>query len=172
MSLFWLLKYLPVKHFIFLNEYFYLSDKINIGQVPFKVILFYVIFTIKMINFIPMFQENNILTKLIIFDYFYVYNLTRDFGVLFLSIFQQSSYFYYVMYFVASKNLMVINPKTMLLNLKNDLFLENHIFRISVNEFIQNSTLVMLNMMMGLVITLGNVSKFVFILKFNFFICF
>lgn len=158
MSLYWLLKYLPIKHYIFLNEYFCLSDKLINVKIPLKVILFYVIFLLKLVNFIPMFQESSKLTKLIIFDYFYVYNVTNDFVILIFSILQQSSYFYYVMYFVASKNLLVINPKKMLLNLKNDLFLENYIKGIKVKEFIQNSTLIMLNMMFGMLVnTLGSV---------------
>lgn len=161
MSLHWIVKFLPIKHYIFLDEYFYLVDQLSCGKIPIKIVVFYSIFIIKIANFIPMFQSQNTeLTKLIIFDYFYVYNVTLDFGVLMFSIFQQSCYFYYVMYFVAPKNVLVSNPKIMLFNLKNTLFLEKYINRIPVEKFIQNSTLFVLNMMMGLVNSLGK--KFVF----------
>lgn len=156
MSLNWVVKYLPIKRYIFLNEYFHFVDQLNNGKFPAKIVVFYLIFVIKMANFIPIFQpQNTEITKLIIFDYFYVYNVTLDFGVLLFSILQQSSYFYYVMYFVASKNVLVCNPKIMLFNLKNKLFLEKYINRIPVEEFIQNSTLFVLNMMMWLVHALG-----------------
>ncbi len=156
MSLNWVVKYLPIKRYIFLNEYFHFVDQLNNGKFPAKIVVFYLIFVIKMANFIPIFQpQNTEITKLIIFDYFYVYNVTLDFGVLLFSILQQSSYFYYIMYFVASKNVLVCNPKIMLFNLKNKLFLEKYINRIPVEEFIQNSTLFVLNMMMWLVHALG-----------------
>lgn len=149
-------KHLPITHFGLFNNYFSLIDQINKQEIPPKIFAFFLNLTIKCALLIAIFvNDYNEFTKVLLFDYFYIFEVPRNFIVFVASIFLQTGYFYYAIYIQAAKNILSQNPKAILLGSKSDLFLEKYLCGRKICSQIQRVTLLLLNLVKPLPFAIG-----------------